>query len=284
MILARLYNKRNIFVIRVCDDRLGERLLFEDANTLTFDNALHRVEAFKRARSERQHVGHSTAALNLTSTTRTENQWQPMHNRPDRSSSDTKCFRCRSTQHLANSPICTARKAECRKCGKIEHYQIVCRSQEPSAMQRRPRQVTTLSQKPTTNAINTTPASDDCCLLYSIGFTDELCRDVVIDGHQMHILIDTGAQCNTLPSYIVPNIKTTPTTVKVTALGNHPIGVIGETTCSVTYRHTTLTANFIIVDTAANQVPLFSAQLCQQLGMLCELLLPMYRMHFLSMM
>ena len=169
------------------------------------------------------------------------------------------------------SPTCTAQKAECHKCGKIGHYIIVCHSQQPSAMQHCPHQVTTLLQKPMTNAINTTPTNDDCCLLYSIGFTDELRRDVTIDSHQMCIVIDTGAQCNILPSYIVPNIKTTPTTVKVTAFSNHPIRVIGEITHSVTYRHTTLITNFIIVDTAPNQVPLFSVQLCQQLGMLCKL-------------
>ena len=154
-----------------------------------------------------------------------------MRNRPDRSSSNTKCFRCGSTQYLANSPTCTVQKAECRKCGKIGHYQIVCPNQQPSAMQRRPRQVTALSQKPATNAINTTPASDDCCLLYFIEFIDELCRDVIIGGgHQKCVFLLTRAQCNILPSYIVPDIKTTPTTVNMTAFGNHPTRIIGETT------------------------------------------------------
>ena len=93
-------------------------------------------------------------------------------------------------------------------------------------------------------------------------------------------LIDTGAQRNILPSYIVPDIKTTPTTVKVTAFGNPPIRVIGETTCSVTYRHTTLTENFIIVETAPNQVLRNCVSSWEHYA---NYLLLIYRMHFLSM-
>ena len=46
---------RDIFVIGVRDDRLGERLLSEDATTLTFEDAIKRAEAFERARAERNH-------------------------------------------------------------------------------------------------------------------------------------------------------------------------------------------------------------------------------------
>ena len=46
---------RDIFVIGVRDDRLGERLLSEDATTLTFEDAIRRTEAFERARTERNH-------------------------------------------------------------------------------------------------------------------------------------------------------------------------------------------------------------------------------------
>ena len=47
---------RDIFVIGVRDDRLGERLLSEDASTLTFEEAINRAEAFERARTERRTV------------------------------------------------------------------------------------------------------------------------------------------------------------------------------------------------------------------------------------
>ena len=44
---------RDIFVIRVRNNRLGERLLSEDAAELTFDTALTKAEAFERARTKR---------------------------------------------------------------------------------------------------------------------------------------------------------------------------------------------------------------------------------------
>ena len=44
---------RDIFVVGIRDDRIGERLLAEDAQTLTFDKALAGDEAIERARCER---------------------------------------------------------------------------------------------------------------------------------------------------------------------------------------------------------------------------------------
>ena len=38
-----------------------------------------------------------------------------------------KCFRCGSTNHLANSNFCQARGSTCRKCGKKGHFSRVCR-------------------------------------------------------------------------------------------------------------------------------------------------------------
>ena len=45
---------RDIFVIGVRDDLLGERLLAEDSASLTFESALARAEAAERARSDRR--------------------------------------------------------------------------------------------------------------------------------------------------------------------------------------------------------------------------------------
>ena len=44
---------RDIFVIGVFNDHLGEKILAEDEGTLTFDLAIKKAEAFERARQER---------------------------------------------------------------------------------------------------------------------------------------------------------------------------------------------------------------------------------------
>ena len=38
---------RDIFVVGIRNDMLGEKLLAEESSTLTFDNALARAEAFE---------------------------------------------------------------------------------------------------------------------------------------------------------------------------------------------------------------------------------------------
>ena len=55
---------RDIFVVGIRDDRLGEKLLAEDASTLGFDTALARTEAFERARTERGAVSSNAASVN----------------------------------------------------------------------------------------------------------------------------------------------------------------------------------------------------------------------------
>ena len=39
-----------------------------------------------------------------------------------------RCFRCDSTQHLANDAKCPARNRQCNACGKLGHFQAVCQT------------------------------------------------------------------------------------------------------------------------------------------------------------
>ena len=58
---------RDIFVTGVFNDRLGEKLLAEDASTLTFDLAIRKAEAFERARQERASSKHDIAFFERSS-------------------------------------------------------------------------------------------------------------------------------------------------------------------------------------------------------------------------
>ena len=58
--------QRDIFVIGVTNDRLGEHLLTEDAATLTFDAAVAKAEAVERACQDRGRVQvEDIAAVNV---------------------------------------------------------------------------------------------------------------------------------------------------------------------------------------------------------------------------
>ena len=57
---------------------------------------------------------------------------------------------------------------------------------------------------------------------------------------------------------------------KVTAFGNFPIRVLGETTCNVQYAGVTVSDRFLVVD-VPDSLPLFSIDLCRKLGILKEI-------------
>lgn len=51
----------------------------------------------------------------------------------DKAGSETtnlKCFRCGSSNHLANNPRCPAHGVTCNKCNRKGHFARVCRSRE----------------------------------------------------------------------------------------------------------------------------------------------------------
>ena len=105
---------RDIFVVGVRDDRLGERLLAESADTLTFEVALSKAEAFERARIERGAVAthfnsrDTTATASAVSSTMSERSGKIFVKTDTNNAGDKACFRCGSKTHLANASNCPA--------------------------------------------------------------------------------------------------------------------------------------------------------------------------------
>ena len=247
---------RDIFVIGVRDDRLGERLLSEDATVLTFDEAIKRAEAFERARTERRTV-HQDTLINQT-----------IAHLPSKETSRSRgdgtsnyCYRCGSKDHRANFSKCPAIKATCRKCSKVGHFKVVCRATKnfPQA---------TLAS--TSNVLVSSHDQQEFSV-FATGSIETMRRDVLINGQMLTVLADTGSQCNILPHHCVTcDLTLQPTTTKVTAFGNFPIRVIGETTCVVCYAGASVSDIFLVVD-VPDSLPLFSADLCRKLGILKEI-------------
>ena len=96
---------RDIFVCGVRSDILGEKLLSEDAASLTFEKAITHDEAWERARSERRTV-------------------------------DINHVNASHTQSLPSvrqsSAACPDRSATCHLCSKVGHYCSMCRSRQAS--------------------------------------------------------------------------------------------------------------------------------------------------------
>ena len=260
---------RDIFVCGIYSNLLGERLLSEDASTLTFNSAITRAEAWERAKSDRQTVGNTNAYNAVRNVTKTQTN--------DRTNSGKKCFRCNSTQHLANNVSCPGRAATCHQCGRKGHFKVACRSSGAATdkQQTESRRLRVSALCSNAAGLNCASSDPDNFTVYTSVSSDEtnMRRTVYINEQQVEVLIDTGAEVNILPASTVSDINIQPTSVTVSAWGNFPLQVIGETICSVTYKNMSVRAKFIIVKgVATNNLPLFSTSLCRQLHMLHELL------------
>ena len=132
---------RDILVIGVADNALGERLLSENASTLTFDDALRKAEAFERARADRYKVH---KGLNVVQSQPVQRQSSSCLQSAAKTHPHIICFRCGKGSHKANSKSCPALAAVCKRCGTKGHYARCCRS------------VTTAQSHSTKSSINQT--------------------------------------------------------------------------------------------------------------------------------
>ena len=258
---------RDMFVIGIYNNRLGEKLLAEDANTLTFTIALTKAEAFERARSER------TKCASASATAAALTQKPKSNGTPRPASAPTpgkQCYRC-GGQHLANNMSCPARGVQCNSCKKMNHFSKVCRS--------RTRQVNSFQVDGRGDNTDSEDPDSECSITSSLnlfashGGLSKVQRTVVINGHPIKALMDTGASCNVLPASSIPAdlITVKPTNTAVRAWGNFPIKVLGGATCNVGYNGNKTTADFLVVDVPANSLALLSLALCQELNMMTEL-------------
>ena len=251
---------RDIFVVGIYSNILGERLLAEDASTLTFDKAINMAEAFERARSERQTVeqcaiglvsavrddtagfrrveerrcynckatGHVRNACPLTASREASKQLLPKVS-PAGAACLKRCYRCSSTEHLASSPTCPARNATCKSCGTVGHYQKACRKTRKEVGA-----IAASTQKLVNN---------ECVDDYFAFRVATVCRvrkssmaNVIrINDCVVSVLPDTAAEVNLLPRDACPQQQLEATDINLKAWGNFKLAVLGKFTGSVVY-------------------------------------------------
>lgn len=274
---------RDILVIGVKDNALGEKLLGEDATKLTFDTAVRQAEAFERARSERRNVSSAAQCQAVIAQAPPGGRYHSSASRPPQASSKPLttqrgtpyCYRCGTQEHNASYPRCPATTAICHQCGKKGHYARVCRSAPstgtngstsgpPSKQASQPVRVITKQQSQESEQQESTifaagTPSSDWTLPVSVG------------GHTLPALVDTGAEVNVIPAALLdPNWSVSPTTTTLLAIGNHPIHVIGETILPISVHNTRVhTAKFIVANIAHSHI-IISPRLGTCLGLLPE--------------
>ena len=106
LVTTRRLLLRDIFVIGVLNDRLGERLLAEDESEPTFDLAVKKVEAFERARQGRASSKSTTvSAVHRTPEQQSGKKTLVAPKRTTTTATCRACYRCGSSDHLVSSSI-----------------------------------------------------------------------------------------------------------------------------------------------------------------------------------
>ena len=246
---------RDIFVIGIFQDRLAEQLLALDSSKLTFESALQKAEAFERACHERR--SYEVAAVSKTPATKTD--------------AGKRCYRCGNPDHMADSINCRARNSTCHKCQKKGHFKSQCRSSKTS-----PEEQIATSQHRRKTVSHVTDNTSSPSSLFSVTHTvhsiSEMKRTIILDGKPTEAIIDTGAAVNVLPSSVLtPQSELSPSSVKLSAWGCHPLQVLGELRCHVQYKDVSVEDNFVVVSDDSFSPPLLSPSLCRKLNMLSEI-------------
>ena len=110
------------------------------------------------------------------------------------------CYGCGSASHLANSENCSARKATCKLCGKVGHYQRVCKSNK-------------------VNAVDETPdASEE--IFAQQGKAPRY--DVTINGLTVKCIADTSAAVNVMQKHLFEDADWKPTVTNLSTHGRFP--------------------------------------------------------------
>lgn len=95
------------------------------------------------------------------------------------------CYRCGSTNHLANKPSCPAAKSTCNSCGKMGHFSKVCRSAQKDVCEIVINELTVLYMTDTVR--------DEICTVH-----------IDADGHshEVELIVDTGSSVSIIPESI----------------------------------------------------------------------------------
>ena len=124
-------------------------------------------------------------------------QWAPTVK--ETQSNSIKCRNCgQSWPHKGGKSACPAMGRECRNCTKLYHFASCCRS-KPTTIRRKPQ------QKRGVHVVDADSSSDDahvykltmCDVTVGVNKIDERPHFVVsVNGHQVDIIADSGAEIN----------------------------------------------------------------------------------------
>ena len=168
---------------------------------------------------------------------------------PTLSNAKTKrCFRCGRDDHLAYDDKCRAKGAECRKCKRIGHNAVYCRS---SGAEKEERKVKTVQQT----------CQDEYHHEYVYFASKEggldFTIDVEINGKPVEIIIDTGCARTLLPKrWFRDNIDSPlkQSNAKFSAFGGGELNCLGTLEANVKCKNLEIVEQVFVIDVDGPQL------------------------------
>ena len=165
----------------------------------------------------------------------------PTQTPPPRHPQNQMCTRCGKTPSHAKQ-LCPAIKAECKKCAKKGHYQIMCKT------------IPNVSEIKT-ECTSTSDESDDSFLLTidntSSGNSDAWTVDLTVNDIPIQFKIDTGADVTAIPPKEFSKLKETTLTQPRKVLhgpAKYPLKVNDQFTGKLLYNQLTTHDEIVVAD------------------------------------
>ena len=215
----------------ICDKTRG--ILLREGD-ITLQRTVEICRANEAVTSQLKAISHAT-----TTDVTTEAEIHPIRSTAKKQIDKPACNRC-GYRHTPNQ-TCPAYGAECRKCGRKNHFAKVCRSK------------TSLSSL---NAI----VQDDCDnpskdmfigMLLANSNSKDWKTTVLLNKRGTTFKLDTGAQCNVISKHKYDQISTKPllpSHARLVAFGGIPLHPCGKATIPCQYKNKQYAIEFEVID------------------------------------
>lgn len=246
---------RDKIIIGIYSDSVREKLLAESDPTLDFTIKMCKTYEITSIQLAELHskttTGVDEIAFKKYSKEKSKLQNRGIENRSAVSNNEDKfeCKRC-GTTHGKRS--CPAYKARCKSCNYRGHFAKMCTAKKLHELDNDSEAEIDINTL-VINSIET--VKDDA---------DNWVEEIRINNIDIKAKLDTGAQCNVLPKYIVDklSIKTVKSnTTRLIGFGNNKIDVIGEVEVNCQIRNNKTKLIFKVVN--ANVTPILGKKACE---------------------
>lgn len=289
---------RDRIVIGTTDSKLRTRLL--EMKDLTLEQAVEKVRASETSKEQNETMGKSAAINEISakqpksksqgngkrdnnnkykSNSRTQQNTQQQtrgthqqqqqrqrntnnsgsNNTSNRPSNSTgminNCTRCGRSHKIRE---CPAFGKQCNKCSKSNHFSSVCKQQNISTID---------AHDDSNDSSEYYIGTINCQSENSNAVTFPWIETIEMNGKNVAVKIDTGAETDVLPLSVVKQIKSIelrPTSVTLRAFGGEQLKPSGMCTLLSSFNGISHKINFAVVD--LNFVPIFGLKSCVRFG------------------